>query len=129
MRTHSQPSGQLFPKRWPLSSPNLTKSIMNKHQVKHHRNSDTKTGNREPHQNHRIGTVSNELLGGHKHVLLAKNSPSITNKHLVGCSVCMIILLLINEASRLTNKSRLHTMKKERRGLNRYNMLQDGWTS
>ena len=23
-----------------------------------------KTGNREPHQNHRLGTVSNELLGG-----------------------------------------------------------------
>ena len=27
----SQPSGQLFPKMWPLSNPNRTKSIMNKH--------------------------------------------------------------------------------------------------
>ena len=41
-----------------------TQSIMNKHKVKHYRNSDTKTGYREPHQNHRLGTVSNELLGG-----------------------------------------------------------------
>ena len=47
MRTNGQPSGQLFPKRWPLSNPNRTKSIMNKHNVKHHRNSDTKTGNRQ----------------------------------------------------------------------------------
>ena len=46
MRTYGQQSGQLFPKRWPLSNPNRTKSIMNKHKVKHHRNSDTKTGNR-----------------------------------------------------------------------------------
>ena len=47
MRTYGQPSGQLFPKRWPLSNPNRTNSIMNKHKVKHHRNSDTKTGNRD----------------------------------------------------------------------------------
>ena len=33
---------QLFPKRWPLRNPNRTKSIMSKHKVKHHRNSDTK---------------------------------------------------------------------------------------
>ena len=45
MRTYGQPSGQLFPKRWPLSNPYQTKSIMNKHKVKHHRNSDSKTGN------------------------------------------------------------------------------------
>ena len=64
MRTNDQPSVQLFPKRWQLSNPNRTKSIMNKHEAKHHSNSDTKTGNREPHQNHRLGTVSNELLGG-----------------------------------------------------------------
>ena len=32
--------------------------------VKHQRNSDAKTGNREPQQNYRIGTVSNELFGG-----------------------------------------------------------------
>ena len=37
---------------------------MDTHKVKRHKNSDTKTGNREPQQNYRIGTVSNELLGG-----------------------------------------------------------------
>ena len=62
-RTYSQPSEQLFPKRWPLSNRNRTKNNMNKHKVKRHRNSDTKTGNREPQQNYRLGTVSNELLG------------------------------------------------------------------
>ena len=31
--------------------------------MKRHRNSGTKTGNREPQQNYRLGTVSNELLG------------------------------------------------------------------
>ena len=45
MRTYGQPSGQLFAKRWPLSNPNRNKSIMNKNKVKHHRNSDSKTGN------------------------------------------------------------------------------------
>ena len=35
------------------------------------------------------------------------------------------ILYLIKEPSRLTNKSRLNTMKKQSRGLNRYNMLQE----
>ena len=34
---------------------------MNTRKKKRHRNSDTKTGNREPQQNFRIGTV---LLGG-----------------------------------------------------------------
>ena len=58
MRTYGQPSGQLFHKRWPLSNPNRTKSIINKHKVKHHRNSETKTGNRD---NIRlIGTVTLE---------------------------------------------------------------------
>ena len=37
---------------------------MNTRKVKRHRSSDTKKGNREPQQNYRIGTVSNELLGG-----------------------------------------------------------------
>ena len=60
IRTYGQPSGQLFPKRWPLSNPNRTKNIMNKHKVKHHRNSDTKTGNRD-NQNHCLGRVSNEM--------------------------------------------------------------------
>ena len=31
-----------------------------------------------------------------------------------------------NESSRLTNKSSLNTMKKQRRGLDGYNVLQDG---
>ena len=35
MGTYGQPSGQLFPKRWPLSNPNRTQSIMNKHKVDH----------------------------------------------------------------------------------------------
>ena len=47
MRTNCLPSGQLFPKRWPLSNPNWTKSIMNKHKAKHHSKSDTKTANRD----------------------------------------------------------------------------------
>ena len=63
-RTNGQPSRQLFPKRWLLSNPNQTKSMINKHKVKHHRNSDTKTGNGEPHKNHRFGTVSKDILGG-----------------------------------------------------------------
>ena len=62
IRTNGQPSGQLFPKRLPLSNYNRTKGIMNKHKVNHHRSSDTKTGNRETHQDHRPGTVSYELL-------------------------------------------------------------------
>ena len=42
MRTNGQSSGQLFLKRWPLSNPNRTLRIMNKHTVNHHQNSDTK---------------------------------------------------------------------------------------
>ena len=64
MRTYHQPSAQLFPIRWPLSNPNLTKSIMTVHKVKHYRNSDTKTGNKDKFRTHRLGTISNELLGG-----------------------------------------------------------------
>ena len=58
-------AGSLLPKgghtatRTELKQP----SIMNKHKVKHHRNSDTKTGKREPHQSHRLGTVKIKLLG------------------------------------------------------------------
>ena len=62
-RTYDQPSEQLFPKRWPLSNQNRTKNN-NTLKVKRHRNSDIKTDNRVPQQNYRIGTVSNELLGG-----------------------------------------------------------------
>ena len=54
MRTNGQPSGQLFPKRWPLSNSNRTKRIMNKHKVKHHRNSDTITGNSDHIRNHML---------------------------------------------------------------------------
>ena len=32
--------------------------------MKHHQNSDTRTGNREPQQNYRLGMVSNELRRG-----------------------------------------------------------------
>ena len=39
---------------------------MNTRKVRGHRNSDTKTGNREPNQNNRLGTASDELLGGLK---------------------------------------------------------------
>ena len=63
-RTHGQPSEQLFSKSWPHSNSNLTKNNMNTHKVKRHRNFTPKTDNREPQQNHRLGTVSNELLVG-----------------------------------------------------------------
>ena len=60
--------------------PKLTKSIMNKHKVKHQRNSDTKTSNRDHiSQNHRLGTVSNELLGGLLTSFTRATSPSVTD--------------------------------------------------
>ena len=63
-RTYDQPSEHLFPKRWPRSNSSLTKNNTHTCKVKRHRNSDTKTSNREPQQNNRLGTVRNELLGG-----------------------------------------------------------------
>ena len=59
-RTYGQPSEQLhvFPKRWPLSNRNRTKNNMNTHKVKRHRNSDAKTGNGDPQENYRLGTLS-----------------------------------------------------------------------
>ena len=54
---HGQPSEQLFPKRWPLSTSNRTNN-MNEHKVKCYQNSDIKTGNREPQQNYCLGPVS-----------------------------------------------------------------------
>ena len=45
MRTNGQSSRQLFLKRLPLSNPNRTLRIMNKHTVNHHQNSDIKTNN------------------------------------------------------------------------------------
>ena len=62
--TYSRPSEQLFSKRLPLSNPNLTENNMNTCKVKRHRNVDAKTGNRKPHQNCCLGTVSNELMWG-----------------------------------------------------------------
>ena len=58
------PSEQLFPKKWRLSDPNRTKNNINTRKVKRHRNCDTKTGDREPQENFRLGTVSNELFRG-----------------------------------------------------------------
>ena len=49
MRTNGKASWQLFPKRWSLSNPNRIKSIMNKHKVKHHRNSETKNRQQSTH--------------------------------------------------------------------------------
>ena len=50
-RTYGQPSEQLFPKRWPLSNLKRTRNNINTRKVKHHQDSDTKTGNREPYCN------------------------------------------------------------------------------
>ena len=47
-RTYGQPSEQLFLERWLLINRNRTKNNMNKHTIKRNRNSDIKTGNREP---------------------------------------------------------------------------------
>ena len=62
--TYGQPSEQLFPKRWPLSNRNRTKHNMNTRKVNVTETLTPKTGNREPQQNYRLGTVSNKLLGG-----------------------------------------------------------------
>ena len=77
--TYGQPKEQLFPKRWPLSNRNRTNCRQTHlmcvpiiltnlwHQ---------KIGNREPQQKYRLGTVSNELLGGGgKLVLRAQPHP------------------------------------------------------
>ena len=56
MRTYGQPSKQLFPKRRPLSNRNRTKNNMNTIKVNRHRNSDTKTSNREPSCQTYMGT-------------------------------------------------------------------------
>ena len=62
-RTYGQLSEKLFPKRWPLSNPNRTKNNKNTRKVKSNRNSYTKN-RQQRDQNYRLGTVSNELLGG-----------------------------------------------------------------
>ena len=67
-----------FPKG-PLSNPTRTKNDMNTPKVKRLRNSDTKTGNREPQQNYRLVKVSNELLGGGGlNMFTAPTSPSVS---------------------------------------------------
>ena len=76
-RAYGQPSEQLFHKRWPFSNPNRAENNMNTLKVKRHRNSDTKTGNREPQTNYRLGTVSNDLLG-FKTFCTAPTSPSVS---------------------------------------------------
>ena len=38
MRTNGHSRGQLFLKRWPLSNPNRTEILMNKHWANHHQN-------------------------------------------------------------------------------------------
>ena len=60
MTTNGQSSGQLFLKRWPLSNPNRTLIIMNKHMVNHQHNSDTKTNT---YYNYCLGEIkwSNEI--------------------------------------------------------------------
>ena len=73
-RTYGQLSEQLFPKRWPLSNPNLTNNNMNVTATL-----TPKTGNREAQQIYRLGTVSNELLErGVKLVFKGKTSPSVS---------------------------------------------------
>ena len=78
-RTYGQPSEQPFPKRWSLINPNRTKNNMNTRKVKRHRNSDTKAGNRETHQNYRSkGSVMNYWGGGgFKHVLRRQPQPQL----------------------------------------------------
>ena len=49
MRTYGQPSGQLFQKRWPLS---------NQTELRYNVQTSGETSE------HRLGMVSNELLGG-----------------------------------------------------------------
>ena len=84
---------------------------MIKHKVKYLRNSDTK--NRQQRT-----TPEPPPWNGLKLVLRRQRHSQLLTwyKHLVGCSVRMLILLLANESSRLTNKSRLNAMRKQRRG-------------
>ena len=56
-RAYGQPNEQLFPKSWLLSNPNPTKNNMNTFKMKRHLTPRTT-------KNYRLGSVSNELLGG-----------------------------------------------------------------
>ena len=70
-RPYGQPSEQLFPKMWQLSNRNRTKNNINTRKVKRHRNTDTKTG--ETQQNYRLGTDSNEKVGGGLKLVLRRH--------------------------------------------------------
>ena len=50
-RTYGQPSEQPFSQKVASQQPKQILINMNTHKVNRHRNSDTKTGNREPQQN------------------------------------------------------------------------------
>ena len=76
MRTYGQSSGQLFPKKWPLSNQNQTKSKMNKHKMKCHRNSDSKTGNRD---HIRITALERLVMNNCGLKLVLRRQPSVTN--------------------------------------------------
>ena len=75
-RTYSQPSEQLFPKRWPLSNSYRSKNDMNTHKMKRHRNSDTK--NRQQRTKTELPHWNGQLLGGGgvlKHALWRQPRP------------------------------------------------------
>ena len=55
----------------------IVETMDNKNKVKHNQNSDTKTGNRVPHQNHPLRTVS--ITGGGLNQFYGPTSPSITD--------------------------------------------------
>ena len=64
-----------FPKSGHSATQTELKTNMNTRKVKRHRNSDTKnTGNREPKQNYRLGTVSSNTA---KYILKIKSAPII----------------------------------------------------
>ena len=103
---------------------------MNKHKVKHHRNSDTKTSNRDHVKN---TTLERSVMNywGAQTSLTPATSPSVTDvvqtfSWLFGS---LDHPLIVNESSRSTDKSSEITMKKQRRGLDRYNVLHYGWRS
>ena len=64
---------------------------MNNHKMKRQRNFDTKTGNREPQQKFRLGTVSNELMGGGGKPTLNLNQ-SIVPKKKIGKSLLKFMI-------------------------------------
>ena len=59
-----------FPKGGHSATETEIKNNMNTRKVKRHRNSDTKSDSREPQLNYRMVTVSNELLGGFRAIVI-----------------------------------------------------------